>query len=387
MRSERYHTVDALRGIAALSVAVFHLSGHSFEGTDSALTALLSAIFQYGYLGVPIFFVISGFVIAATLNPPDVNFHYIGKFVAKRATRLDPPYWLSIAVDIGLVYLTIYLFRLPSEVPSAAQIVSHIFYLQNLLGYGDIAANYWTLCFEVQFYLFLSLIFAGARMLTGANSDPRRAQRFIFAVFFGAVLLSLLIAAGWLANPKPGLFISHWYLFGLGVACYWSAIAKRISKGVFAVFCLCALGLFFVQAQASITVALNTLLALLTAVFLYAAASRRKMSSWLNNRVLLYLGSISYSLYLFHAIIGDRFIAFIKEWLLPRFGVDHYSSFLVIVVFLASLAVSIIAAHAVYWLLEKPSVKLSKKIRPERPSSILNDIRGIATPEKYASAN
>ena len=277
--TERYLAVDSLRGIAALSVTLFHLHIQAFQGVESGVLSFLSSIFQYGYLGVPIFFVISGFVIAATVKPPDVTFHYIGKFVVKRSARLDPPYWLSIALEIALIYVTIRVFHIDEKVPGAAQIVAHFFYAQNLLGMGDIAANYWTLCLEVQFYVFLALVFAFANRLRRSQAHAAIIQHFTATTFTATGLLSLLIAAGLLQNPWQGLFLSHWYLFLLGATCYWASVARSIGKAVFFGYCGLALIVFLVQLRDNHYVALNTLLALLTACFLYLAVARQKMST------------------------------------------------------------------------------------------------------------
>lgn len=369
--TERYLAVDSLRGIAALAVALFHLHSVSFEGVDSGLLRSLHAILQYGYLGVPIFFVISGFVIAATVKPPDVDLRYIGKFAVKRSARLDPPYWLSIALEIALIYVTLRLFHIEAKVPSYGQTAAHLFYAQNLLGFGDIAANYWTLCMEVQFYIFLALVFAFANRWQRGNASPQLA-RGIFAL---TGLWSLLIAAEIVGNPLQGLFLSHWYLFLLGATCYWSCVAHTIDRKVFLGYCALALIVFVLQLQKNHYVALNTLLAVLTALFLYTAVLRQKMSTWLTHRVLLYLGSISYSLYLFHAIIGDRFVAFIRRWLLPRLDLSLQSAAMALLLLATVLAVSIVAAHLVYRFVEKPSMRLSKRVKPASATSILNDVR------------
>jgi len=372
-QAERFSTVDGLRGIAALVVALYHIHIPAFKDIDSTSTILLSSIFQFGYLGVPIFFVISGFVIAATVKPAEVTFKYIGKFIIKRATRLDPPYWLSIALDIFLIYLTIQLFHITSHLPSIPQVASHLFYLQNLLGYGDIAANYYTLCFEVQFYIFFSLVFA-----VGGNVRNLFSSQLytIFIVFILGIttLYSLLITAELAANPIAGLFLSHWYLFMLGAACYWTSIKRSISKHVFFAYCMLVFALFLFDVGDRLYHSLNTLAALLTALLLYAAATKNKMSTWLSSRPLLYFGSISYSLYLFHGIVGDRTIAFFREWLLPRLSIQINSATAILLFFLA-LALAILASHLVYTFIEKPSVKISRKIKPASRTSIISDIR------------
>ena len=372
LSTERYLAVDSLRGIAALAVTFFHLHHQAFKGVNSEIIAFLSAVLQYGYLGVPVFFVISGFVIAATITAPDVTFRYVGKFAIKRSLRLDPPYWLSIALEISLVYITLGVFGIDVKIPSLEQITANLFYLQNLVGVGDIAANYWTLCLEVQFYLFLALVFAGANKIP----TSRARRNFTVSMFVVTGSVSLLIAAKVISNPVPGLFLSHWYLFLLGSTCYWVSIKRSIDKSVFFSYCVLAMTVFVWRSRENHYDALNTLVAIATAIFLYVAAKRQKMSTWLSSRVLLYLGSISYSLYLFHAIIGDRFLSFVNRVLLPRFGISIQSTPMALLLLVLVLAVALISAHLIHALVEKPSVRLSKRVRPAACSSILDDLRG-----------
>jgi len=381
----RYLTIDALRGIAALSVTLFHLSTPAFIGVDSRVLEILLSVFNYGHLGVPIFFVISGFVIAATIKSKDVDFHYVGKFIVKRATRLDPPYWVAIAIEISLIYLTINLFHMPGELPSAERIVSHLFYLQNFLGLGDIAPNYWTLCIEVQFYLLLSIAFAARNVILKAGANARVTKMIFMTAFFALVGYSFLIAAEYTSNPLDGLFLPYWYLFSLGAACYWSAVAQRLSKFIFYTLCLITLLLFWLQALDNFQHASNTLVAVLTAYFLYIAALRKKLSTWLNHSALLYLGSISYTLYLLHGSIGDRFISFFHEWLLPHMGLQIASPIFSIALLIAAIGVSILACHIVFLLIEKPAMRLSKRIKPNSKTGIFNDIRNNQSAQLHSN--
>ena len=109
--SQRYPLLDALRGIAALSVAFYHLGPKSLAGVDSPLAEGLTRLFALGAHGVEIFFVISVFVIAASIGERRTTGRYIGKFALKRSLRLDPPYWVSIALDLILIGVVAQVFR------------------------------------------------------------------------------------------------------------------------------------------------------------------------------------------------------------------------------------------------------------------------------------
>ena len=153
-KTDRYLFVDSLRCIAALAVVFYHLHRGAFEGVASSATDALSSIFKFGYLGVPMFFVISGFVIASTVKASNVTLPYAGRFIVKRFVRLAPPYWLSIAIDLLFIFITVHLLHLSGQLPSLPKVIAHLFYLQDILGYGNISSIFWPLCVEIQFYVF-----------------------------------------------------------------------------------------------------------------------------------------------------------------------------------------------------------------------------------------
>src|SRR5579872_6668263 len=93
--------VDYLRGLAALSVAWFHLT----NSYNPASLARLSG--SYGWLGVEVFFVISGFIIPWSMKPFRItSISSYWQFLARRAIRVEFPYFVSIGLVIGLWYLT-----------------------------------------------------------------------------------------------------------------------------------------------------------------------------------------------------------------------------------------------------------------------------------------
>lgn len=359
--TDRYTTIDALRGIAALSVAFYHLAPPAFAGTSGPITSFLQSKFEFGYLGVPIFFVLSGFVITATINPQEVDFRYVGRFIAKRAIRLAPPYWVSLALNIGLIYFAANVLHMSAAaVPSPTMVAAHLVYAQDLLGLGNISAIYYTLCFEVQFYIFLSLIFAVARKAGHATNWV------IAAVGLASIVTSMLIGGRVLRNPINGLFLSLWYLFALGGLCQWATAGgkDKLRSCVFLGYCACAFLLFVWQLRFGIGVALNTAAALATAMFIYATATTDKLETWLSNKTLVYLGTISYSLYLFHPIFGDGFISAVQRFVLPRLGVTDHSQTYSVVLLASAIGISILTAHAMYRLIERPSARFSKRIKP-----------------------
>src|SRR5262245_16766245 len=93
----RFLYIDALRGIAALLVVWSHIDmgNHTRELLDR-MPAVPRWIVEHGFVGVAIFFVLSGFVIAHSVERNEVTWRYLGRFMLRRSIRLDPPYWISM---------------------------------------------------------------------------------------------------------------------------------------------------------------------------------------------------------------------------------------------------------------------------------------------------
>ena len=96
-RSGRILALDSMRGLAALSVALFHYT-YGFNHGDT------NYVFHKGFLGVQFFFILSGFVIFMTVNKkPNLRSFVVGRF-----TRLYPAYWLSVVLTFLVFKFTIF---------------------------------------------------------------------------------------------------------------------------------------------------------------------------------------------------------------------------------------------------------------------------------------
>ena len=105
--TNRVAFADGLRGFAAFWVVLYHLSeGKQLEHIKPLLPqSLYAAVFDAGHLGGGIFFVLSGFVMAMTVQQAKVNGVYAAHFLLRRMVRLTPPYYFAIAVTLVMVLL------------------------------------------------------------------------------------------------------------------------------------------------------------------------------------------------------------------------------------------------------------------------------------------
>jgi len=188
----RFKTVDGLRGIAALAVVCYHLNGAILETYGKWLPGPAAWLLSHGYLGVDIFFVISGFVIAYSVRNAERSLGFLGRFAVRRSIRLDPPYWAAILVEIAVLWAGLRWGLAEAPLPSVRQFLSHFLYLQNILGYGDIINIFWTLCFEIQFYLGLVLLLLVHRRIE-LHFGARSARLLGGLVLAGLFLYSLAV--------------------------------------------------------------------------------------------------------------------------------------------------------------------------------------------------
>ena len=139
---------DALRGLAALSVAAFHLLKSARHG-DLPLV-------KWGWLGVPAFFVISGFVIPYSMRNANVSWSYSWRYALRRSIRLDPPLWATIVFVLLSNAVIAAVATNPGKHlawPGLVTILANFAYVQNLLWLPNLSVGLWTQCIEVQFYL------------------------------------------------------------------------------------------------------------------------------------------------------------------------------------------------------------------------------------------
>jgi peptidoglycan/LPS O-acetylase OafA/YrhL len=371
-RKIHFYFLDALRGIAAVWVVLFHAQlGDRLDHLSQFLPTWISLpVLEWGSLGVAIFFVLSGFVIAHSLRTARITFLYFRQFSLRRLARLTPPYYVSIVVTIAFALLASVAKKQPFTVMdhplSIERLVAHLAYLQELLGFVNINDVYWTLCLEVQFYfLFCALLglmqwveqFTLPRSKTRLNAVSAR-----IVVFLPVAVLSALFPLGILTIPgRATVFLPLWYSFLLGVFAYW-AWNRRLSPTAFQVYAATLIIAGIVRQDSFAIVSVGIALLLLE---VGRANLMQRLLKW---QWIQFLGKISYSLYLTHTpVMGVVF--FIGQKVL---GVSVISD----VVCLVGSLISCTGFAAAMWrFVEKPSISLSQRAKlpvPPQPSTVQN---------------
>lgn len=174
--TDRNHALDGIRGLAILWVFAFHANALLVGGAADAPGGWGQSLAEKGMLGVQLFFVLSGFLLARpwmTAAATDAPYPSTGHFFARRARRILPTYWLHLALLIGLILPALRggFAVLGSEV-GQTNLWLHIPLLHFLHpgSSSSLGLNMalWSLSIEAQFYLllpFLAPLFVRNRVL------------------------------------------------------------------------------------------------------------------------------------------------------------------------------------------------------------------------------
>jgi len=319
--------MDALRGVASLGVCLGHLL---ICNTAFFPDGALKSIGSLGHFGVEIFFVISGFVIPYSLHRVGYRIADWPVFVAKRMLRLEPPYLCTIA-------LVLLLLQAAARAPdyqgepfhvSVTQIALHLGYINVFFGYPWLLSIFWTLAIEFQYYLLLGLLY------------PLLVHRKL-GLRLAAIAAPAAVA---LLFPSQAFVFHYWFLFVLGFAAFYSRTELAGGRQFILLLAIAAVG-------AALT------LGWAPAVVGVAAALIIRFAHW-RHPFLLFLGTISYSLYLVHLPIGGRIVNLGLRFVhspLGRIGL-----------LLSAAAGSILTAWLFYRLIERPAQRWSKALRYRR---------------------
>ncbi len=319
----RIEVIHYLRGLASLAVAWFHLTNQWSDG--------IRVSGQYGWLGVEVFFVISGFVIPYSISITYENYSASAftSFISRRLVRIEVPYITSIALVIVLGHLSALApgFRGIPPNYTVADVVSNIFYMAGWTGQKWLQPVYWTLAYEFAFYLTIGLLYS-------VLFEKRRPLAYCLAV--GVLLAGVIWGA---INYLVLLFV-------MGSAIF--AYVKDRKQYLAAMSALIACAIAIALAGNSVIASIG----LITATII--GFGRAFHVNGYLGRVLTYLGTISYSLYLVHVPIGGRVVN-----LASRFTHDQLGH---LFVYGMALTIAVSCAHIFYVYIERPALRKARQL-------------------------
>lgn len=368
----RMPELDGLRGLAVIAVVIHNSVWAESHPVIGLLPKLLNIIVNAGWLGVQLFFVLSGFLITGILLDEKGAPQYLRNFYLRRVLRIFPLYYLTLFfILVALPQFNIWVGG--SEALRSAQPIWYWLFLSNwsipVIGGPGVLSHYWSLAVEEQFYLLwpFAVLLLSRRALAGLcifliivspltralmifhdlEFARWRAYEFTFARWDALAMGALLSLAlrdrqwwQWLDDSvRPMLIVSLIYV----------VLTVVVSHGYPAV-------------DAGIVFANQSIAAILFAAVLYFAVEPTwEVSSWsrlLRNSKLRAVGKYSYAIYVLHQPV----IAAIDPiWKKYSVGIEHEMPTLnTYARVLAIGVVSFLLAYCSWYLIEEPFLRLRR---------------------------
>lgn len=358
--AQRILELDGLRGIAILLVISFHYINNQLVNAIHPLAIKLAFITSFGWVGVDLFFLLSGFLIGTVLIANKNSKNYFSTFYIRRILRIVPNYYLFLLIFFAVSSISFFassdFLSAENRIPfwSYFAMVNNIYMaIQENLGNDSLSVT-WSIAIEEQFYLVFSVLIYFLR-------NSALPYVFIFLIIAASVVRFQFIH--WI--PRYVLLPCRMDSLSLGMlVAYFNvhadiqALANKYLRYIVLIMLIDVLicGVIYLLVE-DLGVVKHTLFALFFAGCVVLAITQK--TSWfaqvLRNKVLMWIGTVSYSLYLFHYFIlgmahqmgGNRTI-----------GIQSVCD--IGITFLA-LSFSIFLSWLIYMKLESPMVAVGKR--------------------------
>lgn len=363
-KTVHYDGLEALRGIAAVAIVIYHTA--AFSGAK--LPAGLSFVTNFFWLGVQLFYVLSAFCLCLGYFDRLQSRDEIRRYAVRRFFRIAPLFY---------VLIPIYVLASPLTVPPTFDkvLVNLLFMFQIAPRSGqEIVWSSWSIALEMQFYLLLPVLVSTLTNLRRATIGfaVSVAASIAYQVFYTSEAVS--VGHLWKTTPVQLCF------FVLGIAAFhlfrqvqttWPE-RQRVVGVSFAALALgicCALWLsgkvwFSIGPVAMHPYVLS--LAFVAVIIWQVTAPSRLLV----NRITEYLGKRSYSIYLLHGLVLLKLVPFIREHLYggePGLGAGLLWPYIAAVAL--ALAATLALAEITYRFIEMPFKLLGGRLTPRRPAA------------------
>ena len=296
----QYASIQVLRGIASLVVFYHHLTGNVAKvlGFESP-----HQFFSFGFCGVDLFFIISGFIIYKTSSNYPIDFDSFKNYLKKRFTRVFPIYWIVVLP----ILLTSFLFLKSNYTFTIAEILKTLLLVPH---HNAINAVSWTLSYELYFYLIFSLTLLNR-----------------FALIIPIVIISLTIFNSITHQFGSGLLHqTDWYfyfspfnfdfLIGVLIAKYLKTNFLNLNLTIISIVVGIIFLVFFgMSVQDDVSNRRILIFAIPSTIFVISFINLEKQFSVKFPHWLIKIGDASYVLYLIHFPIIILATKFLKKYI------------------------------------------------------------------------
>ena len=362
--------LDGLRGIAVLMVIVLHtLHFDQFRPVFREINNLIKT----GWMGVDLFFVLSGFLITRILLRTREDGHRTRNFYMRRALRILPAYWCYLALVFLLLWLTSDVDRRFAD--SLAWLPHLLIFTNNIHTSLSGAtppvrelAHLWSLAVEEQFYLVWPWLLW--RVPTAAL--PRLCL-LVIAVAWISKLVLVIAGAWWHAiyvlpftrmdGFAIGAFLAVHHLRGNARLPAWVRPLPWIATAL-------VVGQYLLKGKLHNMTPAETAVVTSTSVLMFGGLVHRALiapeGSWLDralgNRVLLFFGFYSYGLYLIHYGVDTT----LRMYLQPAMMEYVTGNRMKLLLMATTVALSVLLAVLMHRLVEAPALRLKRYFEPEK---------------------
>ncbi|WP_299933549.1 acyltransferase [Sulfuricurvum sp.] len=292
MAKTRINEIDLLRFMAAFSVVLFHYTfrGYAADSMSVIPYPLLAPYSKYGYLGVELFFMISGFVILMSASGGNMR-----RFVVSRFIRLYPAFWASCTIT----FIVILLIGEPRYTATLSQYLINMTMISGYLHVPSIDGVYWTLFIELQFYFLIAILLFMKKISHIESFLTLWIILSIILELFPIKILNFLLIVNFSAYFISGAIFYLIWLNGLS----WRKVAV--------LFLAWGLSLlqeihYMVEFEHHYNTDLNVFIVggILTSFFIVMLLMALKKTGKLGQKQWILAGSLTYPLYLLHQNIG-----------------------------------------------------------------------------------
>lgn len=321
----RYQSIQLLRALAALMVVVQH-SHIAFGANEKEQLRWWPGFSDFGWLGVSLFFVISGFIISSVLSRPNFS---IGHYFYHRFMRIYPLYWGVMAVGLYYYYTRSWFKYAVDSLGTEGMVKSFLIYPQKAHPFWEPG---WSLEHEVIFYIIAAMVapILGLRLLAAST------------ILLG--IIGLFFHSSW----DYHLFSEAQIFFGAGVVAY---LLKNRGWCEAMPIAICSLVLAYGRYYGAFEFDIrftSVAYAVGAAAFIIALLDIERLG-WKVPMLFVMIGNASFSLYLWHWLV----IPLASRWK-DIGGSPELWRWIIVVV-------SVISAIASYYLIERPLISFSHR--------------------------